>query len=144
MKQVTYAPTKRLQIDAQPRRRTIISLTPLIDVVFILLVFFMLASSFLDWHAIDLNAPGKTAKTSPSMEKSLLIEIDNEGLLISGQQITLGELRGHIQPFLQSGRDQTVFVKPADGIQLQKTITVMDALNAAGAKKVSLIRGRKR
>ena len=45
----------------QGRRRPLISLTPLIDVVFILLVFFMLASSFLDWRSIDLNAPAQAA-----------------------------------------------------------------------------------
>ena len=60
-----------LSISAQPqrladsfgqrasRRRALIGLTPLIDVVFILLVFFMLASSFLDWRAIDLTAPAR-------------------------------------------------------------------------------------
>ncbi|MEM6945656.1 MAG: biopolymer transporter ExbD, partial [Pseudomonadota bacterium] len=36
----------------RPRKRLRISITPLIDVVFILLVFFMLASSFLDWRSI--------------------------------------------------------------------------------------------
>jgi biopolymer transport protein ExbD len=36
----------------QPPRRAVVSLTPLIDVVFILLVFFMLASSFVKWRAI--------------------------------------------------------------------------------------------
>ena len=47
---------------AKPRRRrSPISLTPLIDVVFILLVFFMLASSFLDWRSITLAAPSAEA-----------------------------------------------------------------------------------
>ena len=42
---------------AAQKKRPLISLTPLIDVVFILLVFFMLASSFLDWRSIDLSTP---------------------------------------------------------------------------------------
>ena len=44
-----------MQFGQQRPTGRLISLTPLIDVVFILLVFFMLASSFLDWRSIDLT-----------------------------------------------------------------------------------------
>ena len=68
----------------QGRRRPLISLTPLIDVVFILLVFFMLASSFLDWRSIDLNAPAQAA-AGPAIEGALLVEIHPDRLLLSGE-----------------------------------------------------------
>ena len=58
-------PPFRLANNAR-RRRPLISLTPLIDVVFILLVFFMLTSTFLDWRPIELNAPGPTVTTTAS------------------------------------------------------------------------------
>ena len=65
--------TQRLSLAPQNnRRRNLISLTPLIDVVFILLVFFMLASSFLDWRSITLDPPKQTGG-SPSLEQAVLI-----------------------------------------------------------------------
>ncbi|MGK0476314.1 MAG: biopolymer transport protein ExbD, partial [Oleispira sp.] len=42
-------------LSEKPKQRNLISLTPLIDVVFILLVFFMLTSSFVEWKFIDLG-----------------------------------------------------------------------------------------
>ncbi len=54
-----FTPLPSLRAVTDGRRRALISLTPLIDVVFILLVFFMLPSSFLDWRAIDLDPPGQ-------------------------------------------------------------------------------------
>ncbi|OOC09384.1 ExbD/TolR family protein, partial [Thioalkalivibrio halophilus] len=57
---MTGDPAEQPTLDTgRPRRRNLISLTPLIDVVFILLVFFMLASSFLDWRAVELEASMK-------------------------------------------------------------------------------------
>ena len=59
------------------RKRPLVSLTPLIDVVFILLVFFMLATSFLDWRAIDLDAPVQAAAGNAA-DNALLVEIRAE------------------------------------------------------------------
>ena len=49
--------------DDKPPTGVMITLTPLIDVVFILLIFFMLASSFIDWRALDLRLAGGSDTT---------------------------------------------------------------------------------
>src|SRR3546814_1065083 len=61
------------------RRRASISLTPLIDVVFILLIFFMLASSFLDERAIEIDSPA-AALGGTSLEGALFVELRGDGL----------------------------------------------------------------
>ena len=62
MASATYSLLTRNSLsDARRRRRSLISLTPLIDVVFILLIFFMLASSFSTEEAIELSMPGSGA-----------------------------------------------------------------------------------
>lgn len=121
------------------RRRSPISLTPLIDVVFILLVFFMLASSFLDWRAIDLNAPGKAA-ASPSLEGAMLVEIRADGLRLSGQTVTLPELAIRLGDKIRKKPEQRVVVRPVSGVVLQDAVVVLDALAAAGVRNLSLIR----
>jgi len=121
------------------RRRSPISLTPLIDVVFILLVFFMLASSFLDWRAIDLNAPGKAA-AGASMEGALLVEIRRDGLRLAGQTIGLPDLAARVGEKIRGKPDRKVVVRPDKGVVLQDTVAVLDALAAAGVRDLSLIR----
>lgn len=125
---------------ARPRpRRTLISLTALIDVVFILLVFFMLASSFLDWRSIALTAPTAGAQAAP-MEGAMLVEIRAAGLRLSGRSVTLDQLEGRIRERLATKRDQAVFLKPAPGVPLQEAVAVLDRLTAAGVANLSLIR----
>ena len=129
---------------AEPRRRrALISLTPLIDVVFILLVFFMLASSFLDWRSIGLTAPTAGAPAG-TMEGAVLVEVRADGLRLAGRPVTLDELDARIRTRLAEKRDQSVFVKPAPGVPLQQAVAVLDRLTAAGVTRLSLIRGRGR
>ena len=121
------------------RRRTVISLTPLIDVVFILLVFFMLASSFLDWRAIELAAPS-TSRGQPSDDTPLLIEVRQEGLRLDGRTLSLDSVAHEVAERLRQEPGQRVLVRPAAGVALQRAVDVLDRLVAAGAADISLIR----
>ena len=125
------------------RRRALISLTPLIDVVFILLVFFMLTSTFLDWRPIELNAPGLTAASAEAGD-SLLIEIRTDGLRLDDEPVTPAELRRRIESQLAHHPDQRVRLKPTAGVALQRTVDVVGLLTRAGAVNLSLIRDRQR
>ena len=125
------------------RRRSPVSLTVLIDVVFILLVFFMLASSFLDWRSITLAAPSAEASAAP-MEGAVLVEIRPSGLRLAGRTLSLDALEAGLRARLAEKPDQAVFVKPAAGIPLQDAVAVLDRLSAAGVTKLSLIRDRAR
>lgn len=120
------------------RRRALISLTPLIDVVFILLVFFMLASSFLDWRAIELTAPGRAA-AGTSMEGVLWIEIRPEGLRLSGETVSLEALGSHVAERVSERPDQRVLVRPQPGVSLRRAVQVLDRLAGAGVTRMSLI-----
>ena len=122
------------------RRKALVSLTPLIDVVFILLVFFMLASSFLDWRAIDLAPPGEAANTATTDSAAMLIEISADGLRLGGQPIEWAALRIAMRQRLAEKADQPVVVRPATGVSLQQVITLLDRLSAIGVSKLSLNR----
>ena len=121
------------------RRRALIGLTPLIDVVFILLVFFMLASSFLDWHSIDLSPPARGAAAAP-MEGALLVEIRPEGLRVSGERMSLGALGERVRQRVSERPDQRVLVQPAPGVPLQDAVRVLDRLAIAGVTRMALVR----
>jgi len=132
---------------ARKRRRALISLTPLIDVVFILLVFFMLATSFLDWRSISLNPPAAGA-SFPSVKGAMLVEIREDGsnlsLRFSGRNLTLDALAGRLADRLVEKPDQRVLVKPHTGVVLQDVVLVLDRLSEVGVADLSLIRDRAR
>ena len=139
MPQTVSAARRDSRASSDGRRRAAIRLTPLIDVVFILLVFFMLASSFAEWRAIDLAAPGKSGG-SPSAEGAVLVEIRTEGLRLSGTPMPLDALVARIAGMTERRPDLRIVVKPARGIPLQVTVRVLDRLTAAGVADLSLIR----
>lgn len=121
------------------RRRPLIGLTSLIDVVFILLIFFMLASSFLDWRTIELNTPVRGA-AAPALDGAMLVEVRRDDLRLSGETVSLDILADRVAKRLGRVPDQRVVVKPGDGVPLQDMIGVLDRLVAAGAHDLSLSR----
>jgi len=131
-------PPPRLATDTR-RRRPLVSLTPLIDVVFILLVFFMLASSFLDWRAIDLSAPVPAA-AGVSSEPTVVVEVGPDGPRLAGEPLSLSALARRVADRLAARPGQPVLVKPAPGVSLQETIDVLERLAAAGVTGISLAR----
>ena len=123
---------------AHRRPRALISLTPLIDVVFILLLFFMLASSFLDLNAIDLDAPAEGAGTS-SAQGALLIEVRLDGVRFAGRYMPLEDLADLVAERVAERPQLRVLVQPGAGVNLQRTVRVLDRLSAVGAGHLSLM-----
>lgn len=125
----------------QPRKRSV-SLTPLIDVVFILLLFFMLASNFIEWRAIGLNVPAKGVAIS-SEQESLLIRVMRDGsLYLNDKAMKAEELNDQIQQALMRNAEQILGVQPEAGIPLQQIVTVLDRLTAAGGRNITLLHDR--
>lgn len=119
------------------RRRAQIGLTPLIDVVFILLVFFMLASSFLDWRSIDVTG-GKTGAAQPGLEGALLVDLQEEGLRLSGEDVTPEEFLARIEARIAERPAQRIVIRPEEGVDVQRTVALLDRLSAIGASDVTL------
>ena len=119
------------------RKRRLISLTSLIDVVFILLIFFMLVTNLVDGRAIDLDAPARAA-AGASMEGALLVEVRPGGVRLSGEPMSLDALLARVGKRLAQQPDQRVLIAPATGVSLQEAVEVLDRLAAAGATTLSL------
>ena len=139
MQMISARPCPRLAGDTR-RRRALIGLTPLIDVVFILLVFFMLASSFLDWRSISLAPPAEAANGG-ALEGAILVELRQDGSLrLSGEPVPLSDLAARARAMAADRPDRRFVVQPAAGVALQNAIAVLDRLAAAGIAQISLTR----
>ena len=116
-----------------PRRP---SLTPMIDVVFLLLVFFMLAARF----GHDLALPLSTASTGATAYQGppRLIGIAVGGLTLNGRAVTLTALPDALAPLMADSGDAIV-LRPAPGADLQALISVTEALRAAGFTQLIVV-----
>jgi len=111
------------------RKSAVVSLTPLIDVVFMLLLFFMLATSFEHWRSIELSA-GSTRLAAPDPDRRLLLlRVTKEHIDLDGEPVTVTQVRERLDSLPASAR---VVVKPADDVPLQRLVNVVDELAVAG------------
>jgi biopolymer transport protein ExbD len=119
---------------ARPRRRP--SLTPMIDVVFLLLVFFMLAARFGQEGALDLRIAGGGAEAWQGPPR--LVQIAPEGLRLNGQTVDEATLVSTLISLTQT-RDDLVLIQPAEGVALQRLLDVMTLLEGAGFTSLALV-----
>lgn len=117
------------------RSRAAVSLTPLIDVVFILLIFFMLVSNLQSTNRIDLHISKRNSASIQSQDRALLVTINRDALQLDGQSVSLAQLREQVA--LQPQRP--VALEPAEGVSLQRIVNVLDQLRGAGANQVSFL-----
>jgi len=112
-----------------------ISLTPLIDVVFILLLFFMLSSSFSHWFSIDISmAQGAKSKQLETARVQLL---NQQGMVIyDGKRFSLDDLK--LGKALDADKKRAVFIDVESSVNTQTIVKLISLLNKQGVQKVSL------
>ena len=119
-----------------------INLTPLIDVVFLLLIFFMVSTTFEHQSRIQIELPEASADTALSEDDSLEIIIDVQGRYFIGEQQVinseLGTLKTAIGKALGKREDIPVIVRADARTPHQAVITVLDATSQLGLTRISL------
>ena len=118
---------------ARARRRP--SLTPMIDVVFLLLVFFMLAARFGLDTALPLLAAGQGAAYSGPPR---LVDVAPDAVSLNGVPVDMEVLVARLDRMTDAPADMIV-LRPAAATDLQRALDVMLALNAAGHDRVVMV-----
>jgi biopolymer transport protein ExbD len=132
-----------------PENKPLISLTPLIDVVFILLIFFMLASSFMDWRSIEISVASAGGQTSANPEKPLVLYTYQSGeVRIAGNGATTDApqtVAAAIAILQAQDTDMTrpILLKPAEEVTLQTSVQILEAFTKSGFAKVSFFTPQK-
>ncbi|MEM6729187.1 MAG: biopolymer transporter ExbD [Pseudomonadota bacterium] len=118
---------------ARPARRP--SLTPMIDVVFLLLVFFMLASRF----GLDMQVPLSLATAGGAYSGApRLVEVGPDDLRLNGFPASLEEVSGGLDE-LVSDRADLIVIRPLDDASLQRVVDILEALDAEGFTSLVLV-----
>lgn len=113
-----------MQLNVPEKKSLNLSLTPLIDVVFLLLIFFMLASTFSRFSSLPLSVNSGQSQSNSS-KKFILLRIQKEGdIEINGQKVTSEDLITVIDGLvIEEG--MKLFIKPLEGTTVQQLVSVM-------------------
>lgn len=116
-----------------------INISPLIDIVFILLIFFMVSATFVKEYDLDINRP-KASSSKPSSGKAIRVHIDASGdVYIDGQPVRTWVIQSYVRDKLRVGSDSTVLVVTDEGVPARRLIEVVDQCRLAGAKDVGVV-----
>ena len=118
---------------------TKISLTPIIDVVFILLIFFMLATNFQSFNKTEIEISNEAASVSQSDKKIFLIEFNKDSeFKLNGTIASLDSIKSDIISSKNNGDDLVVITKPLKGADVQLVLSVLANLKSSNIENVTL------
>lgn len=113
-------------------------LTSLIDIVFLLLIYFLLTTNFIVEEGIDIKLPHAQA-SAPQVSREITIYVDKTGdAYIMNQPIAMDGLYTRIKELINGDTDRLVVVKADKTVMLNKAVRVMDIAKAAGASRLCL------
>lgn len=129
-----------MQISRSARKKSLISLTPLIDVVFLLLVFFMLASTFARYGGFDLSGGQSGAVRGANVSNLIVLRLLGSGHIeINGDRIALDELADRLRA-LKKSNGLRVAIKPLAGANVQDVVDVVERIRFNGVREVIVVK----
>lgn len=122
----------------QLKEETEINLTPMLDVVFIMLIFFIVTTSFVKESGVQINRP--SAATANKKEKAnILIAIrNNHEIWIDKRMIDIRAVRSNIERLKASNTQNSVVIQADKDAKTGTLVKVMDQIRMAGIQNISL------
>ena len=121
------------------REESEINITPMLDIVFIMLIFFIVTTSFVKAISIDVNRPTKSPIKEQKKSEVISVRISGEGqIFVQDRLITLDAVRANIESSLALKPQATVVVVSDREADAGFLVKVIDQSRLAGARNVSL------
>jgi biopolymer transport protein ExbD len=126
-------------LEVQEEDENEINLTPMLDVVFIMLIFFIVTASFIKEAGLDVNRPDAPVTQSEPEDSNILVMITaNDEIWIDRRLIDPRAVRANIERLHAENPDGSVVIQPKKKSTNKALVTVMDAARQAGVYSISL------
>lgn len=120
------------------RLKVEIPLTSLIDIVFLLLIYFLLTTNFMVEEGIKIKLPQAKA-SAPQTEEVIVVYVDRQGRAFLGtQEVSLAMLFDRLREMIGEKQNKLVVIRADRAVILNKAVKVMDVAKAAGAGRLCL------
>ncbi len=127
-----------MKLRARPEQRADLDISPLIDMVFILLIFFMVSTTFVKDMKLDIERPG-AATAQAASSKALRVNIDaGSNIYIDGNPVRPWMVQSRVREFLESSGGGSVLVITDRRVPADRLIEVVDQCRLAGATDVGV------
>ena len=122
-----------------------INVAPLIDIVFLLLIFFMLTSEFTDFKTIDMISPNQSSTNIQNNDLPIIINLSENGLIeIDKIEIKLEDLSEKIQMKLLNSSNKKIVISTLNKTKINNLIIVVDTIRSLGIENIALITKEKK
>jgi biopolymer transport protein TolR len=116
-----------------------INVTPLVDVMLVLLIIFMVAAPMMT-QGVDVNLPKTTAKNIKSQDEPLMLTVNKKGdIFIENQSVTLDSLEVKIQKIFQNRREKEILLRADKDVSYGVVIDVIARVKKAGIDKLGMV-----
>ena len=116
-----------------------INVTPMVDVMLVLLIIFMVAAPLLQ-VGVPIELPEAKGKQLQSSKEPLAITVKSDGTVFIGETaVALDEVAPKLKAIAKNGYDEQIFVRGDKGVTYRVVMRVMGRISAGGFRKVSLV-----
>jgi len=117
-----------------------INMTPMLDIVFIMLIFFIVTTSFVKEFGVDMSRPSNEPPKTEKLSEVVFVKIDDSGQIFVKNRLTdIRAVRANIESGLAVMPDASVVIAASRNSDAGLLVRVVDQARVAGAVKVSLV-----
>jgi biopolymer transport protein ExbD len=125
-----------MQFHEKKRRKIFINITSLIDVLFLLLIFFMISSTFVEQPGMKLELPESKSFTTEKI-KELTLDINaDQSMTLNGEPVTMENLEQRFKDLLPSLEEKSLVLKADKTVTHGTVVKVMDLAKLSGIEKI--------
>jgi biopolymer transport protein ExbD len=120
----------------KPPKKIGINLTPLIDVLFILIIFFTVSSTFLEQPGIELKLPEAESSQSHTAQKVIVYVDNDENIFLNDDPVELNNVATAVEALISAQTDKSVVLHADEEVSHGIIINIMDLLRKQGIYKI--------
>ncbi len=128
---------KVMRFRRKKEEEPILGITPLIDIVFLLLIFFMLTSHFHVASGVPIRLPKVAQSAYDNKSREIILAIDRDGhIFLKGEKTDLKELGPKLQDLVENGERAQLILQADKEVQHGRVVQLMDLAKSAGISSI--------